>query len=155
MSCSTEWKEWTQKRFSLRVWVKRSTQPLSSGSGTKVRELWILKNRSSFWIHWQGRRCHGHGGATGRKGSPQHIRQSVLEYLANRLEGFETVAALVGVDADRFGRGMTQLELTPRGETDGRAGVPLEVKRSGFGFHSLFSGLLVPKAQPIYCPKKT
>ncbi len=78
--------EWTQKRFPLRVRVKRSVQPLSFGFAYKGRGA-LIPTAVGFGLLRKARRCHSYGRATGHGDLRSIPRRSVLEYLSGSLRG--------------------------------------------------------------------
>jgi len=129
--------------------MKRSAQPLPSGSRTKVGELWIPKNRSSFWNtlersappwSWRSHRPWR---------SPQPTRDRVRECLGGSLRDLQTVAVPGNVDPNAFGCGMLHWEFAPSDESDA---APVSRKRNRWGPESTPDLLRLPRSAYILPP---
>ena len=76
-------------------------------SGCPVQPAGSVTSRSPrivvrFGRDRKGRRCHSHGGATGRWRFPRHTFRSVLECLGGSARALETVATFGGTDPNAF-----------------------------------------------------
>src|SRR3712207_1923290 len=135
--------ERTHSRFSFRVRMNRSAQPLPSGARTKAGELSIPRKRSSFrkasamycdsWSATRGLRpvVVPDGEATGDVlGEATEVATHTL---AQRLEGFRAVRAPGGMGADALGAaladGVEHRRLALAGDGSGQVGAPHDVHR--------------------------
>src|SRR3954467_8432823 len=128
-SSSTVAKRRTHSRFSFRVRMNRSAQPLPSGSRTKAGELSTPRKRTSAW------EVVAHvltpvvvpepepGGDALAEGA-----EALAHRLPDRLERLEPVGAAAGMDADALGRaGIDRHEhgrLALAGHHRGQVGAP-------------------------------
>src|SRR5690242_21910185 len=94
----------TQSRFSFRVWIKRSAQPLPSGARTKAGELSMPRKASSFWkasdmywLPWSWRTDRPR--ATSFEGC-----EVTPDALADWLQRLEARRSKRSMDADALGR---------------------------------------------------
>src|SRR3712207_3206825 len=108
-SSSTVSKVRTHKRFSFKVRMKRSAQPLPSGARTKAGELSMPRKRSSFRkasdMYCEPWSCRtARPAAMSLAKSPKWRRTP----RAQRLEGLEAGGAERGVEADALGRAVVE-----------------------------------------------
>src|SRR3954469_16485055 len=108
----------TQSRFSFRVRMKRSAQPLPSGARTKAGELSMPRKASSFW-----------------KASDMSAAEAAPHALPDRLERLEAGGPARGMDAHALSRVMIDSDeyrdLALAGVGRGQIGAPHRVHRVG------------------------
>src|SRR3954463_9895689 len=146
-SSSTVVKRRTHSRFSFRVRMNRSAQPLPSGSRTKAGELSMPRKRISdwkwwltYWLPWSWRSRRP--AATSLAKAPKRSRTACLT--GSRAPqpaapagagGADRVAAAAGGDADALGRAVVDRHehgrLALAGHHRGQVGAPHHVDPLG------------------------
>ena len=119
----------TQSRFSFRVRMKRSTQPLPSGSRTKAGELAMPRKASSGLVVIGDELAAVIVAQLQAAGDPLgEGAEAGAHALTERLERLEAGRAAGGVDAQAFGRGVIHRDedrgLALAGQGRGQIGGP-------------------------------